>query len=72
MYTINDFTDELIRRNFYAYELQKVVKDENTLWYVAKKIRKRKTNLYMTVNSDKSIKYFLNNKPYWFFSHQCL
>jgi hypothetical protein len=44
MYTINDFTDELIRRNFYAYELQKVVKDENTLWYVAKKIRERKRN----------------------------
>jgi hypothetical protein len=44
MYTINDFTEELIRRNFYAYELQKVVKDENTLRYVAKKIRKRKRN----------------------------
>ena len=44
MYTINDFTDELIRRNFYAYELQTVVIDENTLWYVAKKIRKRKCN----------------------------
>jgi hypothetical protein len=44
MYKINEFTDELICRNFYAYELQKVVKDENTLWNVAKKIRKRKLN----------------------------
>ena len=44
MYTINDFTEELIRRNCYAYELQKVVIDENTLRYVAKKIRKRKRN----------------------------
>jgi len=44
MYKINDFTDELIRGNFHASELQKVVKDENTLWYVEKNIRKRKRN----------------------------
>jgi hypothetical protein len=37
MYKIIDFTDELIRGIFYASELQKVVKDENTLWYVEKK-----------------------------------
>ena len=42
MYNIIDYTDELIRGNFYTSELQKVVKDENILWYVKKKIRKRK------------------------------
>ena len=44
MYKINDFTDELIHENFYASELQNFVKDENTLWYVEKKTRKRKRN----------------------------
>jgi hypothetical protein len=44
MYKINEFTDELIRGNFYASVLQKVDKDENSPLYVEKKICKRKRN----------------------------
>jgi len=36
--------NESIKGNFYESELQKVEKDENTLWYIEKKIRKRKRN----------------------------
>ena len=44
MYRIKDFTNELIKGNFNESELQKVDKDEDTLWYIEKKIRKRKRN----------------------------
>ena len=44
MYRIKDFMNEPIKGNFYESELQKVDKDENTLWYIEKKIRKRKRN----------------------------
>ena len=44
MYRIKDFLNEPIKGNFYESELQKVDKDENTLWFIEKKIRKRKRN----------------------------
>ena len=44
MYRIKDFMGEPIKGNFDESELQKVDKDENTLWYIEKKIRKRKRN----------------------------
>ena len=44
MYKIKDFQDELIKGNFYESELQKVNKDENALWFIEKKIKKRKRN----------------------------
>jgi hypothetical protein len=34
--------NEHIKGNFYESELQKVDKDEDTLWYIEKEIRKRK------------------------------
>ena len=42
MYKIQDFQDELIKGNFYESELQKVDKDKDALWFIEKKIRKRK------------------------------
>jgi hypothetical protein len=44
MYKIKDFSNEAIRGNFYGSELQKVEKDENALWIIDKKIRKRTVN----------------------------
>ena len=44
MYRIKDFTSEPIKGTFFKSELQKVDKDEDTLWYIEKKIRKRKRN----------------------------
>lgn len=44
MYKIKDFANETIRGNFYGSELQKVAKDENALWIIDKKIRKRTVN----------------------------
>ena len=44
MYRLKDFMDEKIRGNFYESELQRVEKDENSLWFIEKKIRKRKRN----------------------------
>ena len=44
MHRIKDFTNELIKGNFNESEIQKVDKDEDTLWYIEKKIRKRKRN----------------------------
>lgn len=44
MYRLKDFMDEAIKGNFYESELQKVNKDENSLWFIEKKIRKRKRN----------------------------
>ena len=41
-YRIKDFMNEHIKGNFYESELQKVDKDEDTLWYIEKEIRKRK------------------------------
>ena len=42
MYRLKDFSDEPIKGNFYESELQKVEKDENALWFIEKKIKKRK------------------------------
>lgn len=44
MYIIKDFANEPIKGNLNESELQKVDKDEDTLWYIEKKIRKRKRN----------------------------
>ena len=44
MYRIKHFTNEPIKGNFNESELQKVDKDGDTLWYIEKKIRKRKRN----------------------------
>ena len=44
MYRIKDFTNEPIKGNFNEFELQKIDKDEDTLWYIEKKIRKGKRN----------------------------
>ena len=44
MYKIKDFQDEPIKGNFYESEIQKVSKDEDALWFIEKKIRKRKRN----------------------------
>ena len=42
LYQLIDFLDEPVIGNFYQSELQEVEKDENTLWFIEKKIRKRK------------------------------
>ena len=44
MYRIQDMDGSSISGNFYESEMQKVDKDENTLWYIEKIIRKRKRN----------------------------
>jgi hypothetical protein len=41
MYKIKDFSNESIKGNFYESELQKVDKNEDSLWIIDKKIRKR-------------------------------
>lgn len=40
-YKIKDFLNEQISGNFYSSEIQKVFKDEKSLWYIEKKIRSR-------------------------------
>ena len=42
MYTLKDFLGELIKGNFYESELQRVQKNEETLWHIEKVISKRK------------------------------
>lgn len=44
MYKIEDFTGEEIKGNFYQNELTRVQKDEDSLWFIEKKIRKRRRN----------------------------
>lgn len=44
VYKIKDFQDEPIKGNFYESELQKVNKDVDAMWFIEKKIRKRKKN----------------------------
>ena len=44
MYKIKDFQNELIKGNFYESELQKVSKDEDALWFIEKKLRRRQKN----------------------------
>ena len=41
-YKLKDMMDEPIEGSFYANELQKVTKDEDTVWRIEKIIRKRK------------------------------
>lgn len=42
MYKFEDFSGEEIQGNFYQNELTRVNKDEDSLWFIEKKIRKRK------------------------------
>lgn len=42
MYKVKDFNDETIESDFYENDMQKVYKEENSLWLVEKLIRKRK------------------------------
>lgn len=42
MYRLKDFMNEPIKGNFHEPELQKVEKDKNVLWFIEKKLRKRK------------------------------
>ena len=44
MYKIKDFQDEMIKGNFYESELQRVNKEKDALWFIEKKIQKRKRN----------------------------
>lgn len=41
---MEDFSGEEIQGNFYQNELNRVNKDEDSLWFIEKKIRKRKKN----------------------------
>ncbi|XP_069107331.1 uncharacterized protein [Argopecten irradians] len=41
-YQLEDFQNEKIDGNFYQAELQRVDKDQNTLWFIEQKLRKRK------------------------------
>lgn len=42
LYKVKDFTDEIIEGDFYENDLQKVHKEEDSLWLVEKLIKKRK------------------------------
>lgn len=44
MYTIKDFSNEFIKGKFYWSELQKVSKNEDSLWIIDKHIWKRSVN----------------------------
>ena len=44
IYRLKNLTKELINGNVYESELQRLDKDEEILWYIEKKIRKRKRN----------------------------
>lgn len=44
MYKIKDFSNEVVKGNFYESELQRVNKNEDSLWIIDKKIRKRKVD----------------------------
>ncbi|MES9885142.1 MAG: DDE-type integrase/transposase/recombinase [Sedimenticola sp.] len=42
LYKLKDFKDEIVKGNFYEEELQKVAKEEDSLWFIERKVRKRK------------------------------
>ncbi|KAK3104718.1 hypothetical protein FSP39_008545 [Pinctada imbricata] len=42
LYKLKDMMDDSIQGSFYASELQKVFKDENTIWRIEKIVKKRK------------------------------
>ena len=44
MYKLQDLKNEKIKGMFYTNELQKVDKDENSLWFIEKILKKRKRN----------------------------
>lgn len=41
---MKDLLNQDVKGNFYESELQKVDKDEDSLWFIEKQIRKRKRN----------------------------
>lgn len=43
-YKLKDLADDPIQGTFYASELQKVLKDEKTVWRIDKILRKRKVH----------------------------
>jgi hypothetical protein len=51
MYKLSDLNGSHIRGMFYSAELQKVNKDENSLWFIEKILKKRKRN--------KKVQYFV-------------
>ena len=42
MYLLKDLKDENVKGLFYSSELQKVDKDENSLWFIGRILRRRK------------------------------
>ena len=44
MYKVKDFQNEPIKGNLYESELQKVQKNEDALWFIENKLKKRKRN----------------------------
>jgi hypothetical protein len=44
MYRLKDLKDDIIKGLFYTAELQKVNKNENSLWFIERIMRKRKRN----------------------------
>jgi vacuolar-type H+-ATPase catalytic subunit A/Vma1 len=44
IYKVKDFQNEPIKENFYESELQNVQKNEDALWFIEKKLKKRKHN----------------------------
>ena len=42
MYKLNDLKEEIIHSLFYTAELQKVNKDENSLWFIERILKTRK------------------------------
>jgi len=44
MYRLKDLLSQPIKGNFYESELQKVDKNEDSLWFIEKRLRKRKRN----------------------------
>ena len=52
MYKVKDFKGEEIKGNFYTSELQKVEKDETSLWFIDKILKKR--------TRGKKVQYFVS------------
>lgn len=51
MYKLQDLRDDGIKGLFYSCELQKVDKDENSLWFIESILKKRKRNKWQGFNS---------------------
>lgn len=44
VYKISEFDNSPVQGLFYEQEMIKVDKDENSIWYIEKKVKKRKRN----------------------------